>query len=357
MNFLKKLFPYKNKRIDENIIVFGPHIHKTAGMTFLKQIKEQLSKNQHYFNSMYAVNYREGTRELEERSHEELQKIRIVYGHGVSEYMLSFFKDRNVMLFTFLREPISRIISWYCYDRKLLLRFGHQVPNFQDFYRRYFPRLSLCNFLIGRFPTFIDSTVEPPHLQAFSILKKFHFLATLDDFSDKAPVLFNHLGLTFSNRARMNTTNYEKELDFENQLDFDFLKEDNSEDIKLYHEIQKHHKSDSLNYIGFDEKGFQKSIQKVFSRKINPNITLLKNYQGPIKHNYKLEKIHDLVVKEYEMQLETLINAPQKEQGYKTLLIKAFALEERKEQKDFYRNLLYDLNQKNHLGIENLLKQ
>jgi hypothetical protein len=357
MNFLKKLFSYRNQRVDENTIVFGPHIHKTAGITFLQQIKGQLDQNQYYFNSMYAVNYKEGVQELEERSYEELQKIRIVYGHGVSEYMLSFFKERNVILFTFLREPISRIISWYCYDRKLLSRFGHQIPDFQNFYKRYFPRLSLCNFLIGRFPTFIDSKEDPLHLQAFSILKKFHFISTLEDFSDKAPVLFDHLGLTFSKKAKMNITNYEKELDFENQLDFDFLKEDNSEDIKLYQKIQKHHISDSLNYIGFDEEGFQKSIQKIFSRKINPNTTLLRNYKGPIKHNYKLEKIHDMVVEEYEKQLATQINAEKKAQGYDTLLIKAFALEERKEQKEFYRSLLHDLNQKKHLGIENLLKQ
>ena len=182
MRNLKKLFLSKNKVVKKDLF-FGLHIHKTAGMTLLEQIKGQLERDQHYINSMYAVNFRNNVSELEERLPDELKNVRIVFGHGIHQYMLTFFKDRNVKLFTFLREPISRIISWYCYDRKLLKRFGHKVPSFEEFYNRYFPHRSLCTMITQAFPVFIDSHDDPLYLQAISVLKKFYFVAILDDFS------------------------------------------------------------------------------------------------------------------------------------------------------------------------------
>ncbi|MDW7773258.1 MAG: hypothetical protein SCH71_10250 [Desulfobulbaceae bacterium] len=354
MKILKKLL-FADRTKEKNLF-FGLHIHKTAGMTLLEQVKSQLRQDQYYINSMYAVNFRQNAKELEERLPDGLDHIRFVFGHGIHEYMLNFFKDRNVRLFTFLREPISRIISWYCYDRKLLKRFNHKILSFNEFYDRCFPMLSLCSMITRAFPTFIDSRQDPLYMQAISVLRKFYFVATLEDFSTKTPLLFDEIGIPFSASAKRNITDYKREMDFDDQIDFDFLQKNNLDDIKLYEAVQNKGHTGELNYFGFDASGFERSINTIFSRTVNPYATLLRNHRGPIKQNYKLEKVYKDALSRYENELRGLLS---KRNGNKrelpNLLIKLYALEENEAKKNYYKELLVEINSKSGLGLSKLL--
>lgn len=355
MRKLKKIFFSKNKVVEKDLF-FGLHIHKTAGMTLFEQINSQLERDQFYINSMHAVNFKKNVKELEERLPEELKNIRIVFGHGIHQYMLTYFKDRNVKLFTFLREPISRIVSWYCYDRKLLKRFGHEIPSFEEFYNRYFPHCSLCAMITRAFPVFIDSQDDPVYLQAISVLKKFYFIATIDDFSTKTPLLLKEVGITFSAETRKNITDYTRELDFEDQIDVDFLREHNQDDMKLYEAVQKVKESGELNYFGLDESGYQQSINTMFSRNVNPHVMLLRSYRGPIKHNYKLEKIYDEALAKYEKELSYLLASRNgQDRELSNVLIKLYGLEENESKKKYYKEHLSELNIKFNLGLSQML--
>jgi Sulfotransferase domain len=344
-NLIKYLLPdryKKNESTNEKDLFLGIHIHKTAGMTLLGQVKEQLGKDQYYINSMYAVNFKENSNELEERTDEQLKKIRFVFGHDINEYMITFFKDRNIKLFTFLREPIDRIVSWYCFYRKLHNLLGQNVGDFNHFYNVFFPRHSICSMITNSFPSLIDNQEDPLYLQAISVLRKFYFIATVDDFSIKTPILFKQMGIHFEGKMTRNSTNYEKEMDFESQIDFDFLREDNKDDIKLYNTVVKMNNSGNLNYVGFDHDGYERGLSTIYSKTVPPFVTLLKSYLGPIKNNYKLEKIYDDTLACYEKELSNIV-------------IKLYALEDNEEKKRQYKELLIELNNKFSLGLSSYL--
>mgnify|MGYP001816577853 FL=1 len=355
MRIFKKK-PAQREIVDLKELFVGLHIHKTAGMTLLHQFKDQLGSDQYYSNSMYAVNYRHGEKELEERFPYGLNDIRVIFGHDVHQYMLTYFKERNVKLFTFLREPLDRIISWYCYHRKLFSRFGHEAPSFSQFYNDVFPQGTLCSLLTRAFPAFIDSKNDPLYLQAISVLKKFYFVATLDDFSTKAPALCNDIGIVFHEKTRKNVTNYKNELKFENEIDFDYLKADNQDDIKLYETVQSAPPGE-LNYFGFDAYGFEKCMIKMSSRYINPYGKLLRNHEGPIKCNYKLENVFYKAVANYEKQLESnLANEEKNPRELIYTLIKLYALEDNESKKKSHKELLEKYNRIYGLNLSVLLK-
>ncbi len=354
MKIFKNRLSFRKKK-SENDLFFGLHIHKTAGMTLLEQVKNQLKNEQYYINSMYAVNYRENSKELEERSPVLLNRIRFVFGHEINEYMLHFFAGKNIKLFTFLREPIDRIISWYCFDRRLRQRHRKAVLTFNEFYDIFFPRHSLCSMITKSFPSFIESNDAPLYLQAISVLKKFYFVSTLNDFSKKSPTLFEDIGIRFSAEFRKNRTNYSNELDFKNQVDFDFLREDNQNDIRLYEIVESMQHSHRLNYFGFDSSGFEQCIDIVIERQVNPFETLLKSHIGPIKHNYKVENIYNKVLARYEK--DYLKSTKRDQKNYPNLLIKLYALEDNIENKRYFREKLIELNGEFGLGLEKFLRK
>ncbi len=331
LQYLLSIRYKKNSNINEKDLFFGLHIHKTAGMTLLKQVRQQLDMDQYYINSMYAVNFRENATQLEERTDEQIKKIRFIFGHDINEYMITFFKDRNIKLFTFLRDPIDRIISWYCFYRKLHKLLGQNIEDFNIFYNAFFPRHSICSTITRSFPSFIDNKEDPLYLQATSVLEKFFFIATVKDFSTKAPILFKDIGIKFEKKLKTNATNYKKEMDFKNQIDFDFLQEDNKDDIKLYDTVMKMRNSGNLNYLGFDHDGYERGINTIYSKPINPYATLLKSYRGPIRYNYKLEKICNNALMRHKKELSNTV-------------IKLYALEDNETNKRQYKELLIKLN-------------
>lgn len=331
---------FSRRNLSNDDLFFGLHIHKTAGMSLLWQAKDQLDEGRHYINSMYALNYREKITELEERTQEDLNTIRFVFGHHINEYMLNYFPQKRVRLFTFLRDPIARVRSWYFFYRRLMEQHQQEVQPFSTFYANFYPHHSLCSMLTSGFPSFIDSTDDPPYLQALSILRKFYFVSTLDDFSAKAPKLFRKIGLRYFN-VKSNQTDYDMEPDFEDQLDYDILHQDNEQDIQLYNEIQTRGRKGRLNYLGFDKKGFEESMNTIFTKEHNPALSLYNNHSGPIKGNYQLENIYSQVMDDYRSEFDSI--PPENTWHYQCLLIKLFALEERPERRQLYKKTLIEM--------------
>ena len=125
-------------------------------------------------------------------------------------------------------------------------------------------------------------------------------------------------------------------MDFKDQVDFDFLREDNQDDVKLYEEVRNMSDSGMLNYFGFDAPGYERSKNRASSWDVNPYAALLRNHRGPIKRNYKLEKIYFDVLAIYEKQLSKLLTKKSPhERELSNLLIKLYALEENKSKKKF----------------------
>ncbi len=145
-------------------------------------------------------------------------------------------------------------------------------------------------------------------------------------------------------------------MDSGEEINLDFLRNENRDDIKLYEEIQNNQNSGELNYFGFDAAGCDQSLNSIFSRKINPYATLLRNHNGPIKRNYKLEKVYEDALSQYEKKLSALLCKPNNEEReLQNLLIKLYALEENEPKKTYYKNLLLECNKKCDLGLSKIL--
>ncbi len=142
----------------------------------INEISKKLSKNEVWCLSEAEIkkidNY---LRLLPEESKD---KIEIIYGHDVYYGVHKFFPKRNPRYFTFLRDPIERVLSHYCHNRKDGKTFSSLDKWLKNEYRDDF----MFYFLSER--GFIDKSLS---------LDKFYFIGTVKRFKIDSLYLFYQL--------------------------------------------------------------------------------------------------------------------------------------------------------------------
>jgi hypothetical protein len=196
---------------------------------------------------------------LEERK--SVDKIQVAFGHHVDEYTILNFEERDIKLFTFIREPVVRIISDYLFHKRLNTQQKRPYINFDRFYKRQGSNY-VSNWLVKKFPSAVNSRKKPKYRQAIDVLKKFEFVCSTDDFSSKIEWLLDQLGISDMTPAKQNVAFESHEKNELLDKYSDRLMEENRDDVLLFREYTKG--KDQLNPFGYDENEKLDFVSKVF---------------------------------------------------------------------------------------------
>jgi hypothetical protein len=159
----------------------GLHIHKTAGTSFLRYIEEVSPLR------LYGAYSLRNFRMLEQPlwATQNLTSRDIFWGHSIYE---SFFYDLSVpiRLFTFLRDPQERIISWFnmLKRRNKLKKFGLTLEEFATAHDN-----SMSKMLVTRFPSLIGDPTARLADQAMNVLNQMGFIGFQSHYDQHLPLL------------------------------------------------------------------------------------------------------------------------------------------------------------------------
>ena len=165
----------------------GLHIHKTAGTSLLRYLEEHAPLRLYGAYALRNFRYLE----LPLWATHNVTSKDIFWGHSIYE---SFFYNvaDPIRLFTFLREPNERLLSWYSMlkRRGKLKRNAQSLELFAEAHSN-----SMSNMLIDRFPSLIRNTSTELHRQALDILEQMCFVGFQSHYSEHLPVLLEWLNV------------------------------------------------------------------------------------------------------------------------------------------------------------------
>lgn len=125
----------------DNSVWLFQHVQKTAGTSLVTEIRQTLKLN--YLNIHLLPHEYEGYTHKKfntsiRRRADEIQdpKLQAISGHFVRMHMDTIESLRSARLFTFAREPVTRVISGYRYQRSPVHptheAFRRDFPKFED---------------------------------------------------------------------------------------------------------------------------------------------------------------------------------------------------------------------------------
>ena len=121
-------------------ILFIYHIPKTAGQSLRRALSTSLGLNLGYIHlGPYGdtANREAQIPALEQRSIEELAKVRAISGHYLCTYYDQYFSNRQIQRVIFLREPAERIISQYNHAMHIQNNILNQpIVDFHEWYEQ-----------------------------------------------------------------------------------------------------------------------------------------------------------------------------------------------------------------------------
>ena len=160
------------KKLNVENVFIGVHIPKTAGVTLIKILEKEFGFDKFQQTTNLQRNADLGIPFIEELH--DTSNYKVLFGHQVDEKTLFQFFNRNIYLFTFIREPIQRILSQYRFCIGLGKRKNKKPVNFDGFYSGL-QKNGMCNWIISRFPSFLDDNdiSLPLHQKAIKILRCF----------------------------------------------------------------------------------------------------------------------------------------------------------------------------------------
>lgn len=238
-------------------LFIGPHIPKCAGINFTEAIRRQIGTKHCICDSFLKRFYLEDERFPEER--ESLDHIRVIFGHATDQFTIRHALEREIILFTFIRHPINRIISFYTFTFRHRKERGLPLMDFDTFYNEL-QHNSMCKWLTERFHYFAGQPENSLSTRAASVLKSFRFVCATEDLNERGDNIYNALKIEYDSSNRYNCSPKHNINELRNTSDIDKLLEDNSEDMILYQKYISGRESDKQNPFVYDHDHFQKSI-------------------------------------------------------------------------------------------------
>lgn len=170
------------------------HLAKTGGTTFVGHLYHQLGANKGYFDlGPHGTRTRqeEGIPEIEKLDDARKDAIQVVGGHLAYWGVHEFFPNREARYVTFVREPVSRVISHYTFD---MSKDDAVQKTFKEWYKTWIPN-QMCAFYMDHLR--VSSMDEI--LERFTHFWHIAFTPTLDN-SLKYILTEMKLPLDYTNR-------------------------------------------------------------------------------------------------------------------------------------------------------------
>lgn len=237
-----------NNKKEDKILVFL-HLQKTAGTTFNNHLKHYLKKTQYIedYSGRHVEWHSRNSflKSLNKLSNRELNKLKIIYGHKMQKEMQTIL-GREVVFFTFLRNPVDWSLSMYNFlitdkieegEPSVFAKEGSLV-SFEDWFSQQrshylghnvFTRHLIeyfCNIKMG------DKVLEKDFLQAKKILESFFFVGLTETFDDDAYFIYYLLGIPGGHKRKNVSKKYYNPADKSKVRDL--VLEHSYWDIKLY---------------------------------------------------------------------------------------------------------------------------
>lgn len=195
------------------------HIPKTGGVTFMRLIDKNFPGESFDINNCFRG---------------KLQSVKFIYGHFDISYLEKhkYFEDREIIKFTFLREPISRSLSYYNHFNKTnkvdFVKFFSDTRNSSkgNTMTKYFSN----NSQKTTEPTEEDYEIALKNLKNVNIGFTEEYDESLKQFSDKYPEVFKTIEYTIENKSILKYHPSEE--------DIELLKSVNYFDIRLYNDVR-----------------------------------------------------------------------------------------------------------------------
>jgi hypothetical protein len=218
--------------MNDRPLYLGLHIQKCAGTSLQVHLEECPRSNTWFWHTSPDINYRNSAAEVEARNLASRDAVRVIWGHEVFAHFMGFFPERPVYLFTFLRHPARRLISWYKYEARGYERAHGTLDGF-EFFEQYLKKRQdhMCRFILNRFPQLDTSDSDELHQRAISILDKFAFVGLQENFQVGADRLMEFLGLPlFPENMKRNVDDGKMSLEY----DLETIVANNTHDFALY---------------------------------------------------------------------------------------------------------------------------
>lgn len=280
-------------------VYIGLHIQKCAGTSLQIHLAESARASVWFWHTSPDVNYWQSLLEVEERNTLSRQRAKVIWGHEVFDYFLCLFVGRPIYLFTFLRDPVKRLISWYKYEARAYESIHGNLDKFSSFQEYVLNRQDhMCRFILNRFSHLDDSGSEILCERAISVLEKFAFLGLQEDFTTGANNLMKFMKIRpFPEDMRKNVADSNLDIEY-NENEISSI---NSNDIFLYqYALKRYHndsKPDASRIINLSEYGLDLDPSCVFSQFIRMRGKTLNNQlenQG-ILEQYREDNVRKLV--------------------------------------------------------------
>ena len=180
-------------------LCLGLHITKCAGTSLITSLRRRLSEDEYYFCSSYYENWLAGRPLFAQVRAPE--RLRIVFGHYVHRDLLSVFADREVFLFTGLRDPVARAISGYRQLNAVRARAGGVPLEGGEYIAEH--ASAACAEISRAFPGIDGST---PWKHARAALETFDYIYDTDAFDAQARAVFAVLDVPVESLASDNVS-------------------------------------------------------------------------------------------------------------------------------------------------------
>ena len=217
----------------------GLHIHKTAGTSLLRYIDKQAP---HRLYGAYALrNYRRLELPLWASGRQTSRDI--FWGHAIYE---SFFYESitPLHLFTFLRDPVDRIVSWYSMlkRRKKLKKAAVSLEAFAERHKN-----SICKMIVSRFPSLVEDGDANLADQALSVLDHMAFVGFQSQYDIHLRCMLDWMQVPICEETlstKHNTAKTSADID---ASDKDLISRLNRQDIRFYKIAHERYANHPLN--------------------------------------------------------------------------------------------------------------
>lgn len=267
------------------------HLPKCAGLTFRYHAKKNLNEEERMLLSYkclgldpnnpstdYKVFERATKKYLSRFSDEQKDKIKLIYGHTVIWGVHKYFK-RPYRYFTFIRNPVDRVVSLYNYlvylfenvsDEesykyyKKTLLVNEKIPNFETWLKLKYDNKLLRGYLTqsGALKIFGYLKGRINDITISKALKKFYFVGIAGNYSKDSLFIYNQLGFN-KFFIDQNITPKTYSIGKDEKIEKEIIKY-NFNDLNLFQQSFKKNKKFECSYKNFDKLIKNESIKRKY---------------------------------------------------------------------------------------------